>query len=68
MTDPYTRPVSDSAALVLIDIQRDFYADAVPGSAGSQIASELLPNPVELDHELSLNELQRVGPREHVMC
>jgi nicotinamidase-related amidase len=41
---------------------------AVPGSAGSQIAPELLPNPVELDHELLLSgELQQVGPREHVM-
>jgi nicotinamidase-related amidase len=126
MTDPYTQPLPDSAALVLIDVQRDFYADdaplpiegtaaaipamarlasefrdrelpivhvvrlyrrdgsnadmvrklaieqgarmAVPGSAGSQIATELLPNPVELDHELLLSgELQHVGPREHVM-
>jgi nicotinamidase-related amidase len=126
MTDPYTRPLPDSAALVLIDVQRDFYADdaplpiegtkaaipamaslvaefrgrampivhvvrlyrpdgsnadivrkraiergarfAVPGSAGSQIAPELLPNPVELEHELLLSgELQEIGPREHVM-
>jgi nicotinamidase-related amidase len=126
MTDPYTQPLPGSAALVLIDVQRDFYADdaplliegtaaaipamarlasefrdralpivhvvrlyrrdgsnadmvrklaieqgarmAVPGSAGSQIATELLPNPVELDHELLLSgELQHVGPREHVM-
>lgn len=126
MTDPYTRPLRDSAALVLIDVQRDFYADdaslptegtkaaipamaslvaefrdrampivhvvriyrpdgsnadmvrkraieqgaryAIPGSAGSQIAPELLPNPVELDHELLLSgELQQIGPREHVM-
>jgi nicotinamidase-related amidase len=126
MTDLYTRPRPDSAALVLIDVQRDFYtheaplriegtaaaipamaklanafrhralpivhvvrlyrsdgsnADlvrkhaieqgariAVPGSPGSQIASELLPDPVELDHELLLSgELQQVGPREHVM-
>jgi len=126
MTDPYTRPLPDSAALVLIDVQRDFYADdaplpvegtataipamarlatefrdralpivhvvrlyrpdgsnadivrklaieqgariAVPGSTGSQIASELLPNPVELDHELLLSrELQQVGRREHAM-
>ena len=126
MTDPYTRPLRDSAALVLIDVQRDFYADdaplpiegtkaaipamaslvtefrdrampivhvvrlyrpdgsnadvvrkqaiergvrfSVPGSAGSQIAPELLPNPVELDHELLLSgELQQIGPREHVM-
>jgi nicotinamidase-related amidase len=126
MTDLYTRPRRDSAALVLIDVQRDFYADAaplriegtgaaipamaqlanefrnqalpivhvvrfyrsdgsnadpvrkhaieqgariaVPGSAGSQIAPELLPDPVELDHELLLSgELQQVGPREHVM-
>jgi len=126
MTDPYTRPLPRSAALLLIDVQRDFYADdapmpiegtaaaipamarlatefrdralpivhivrfyrtdgsnadmvrklaiergarmAVPGSAGSQIASELLPNPVELDHDLLLNDgLQRLGPREHVI-
>jgi nicotinamidase-related amidase len=126
MTDPYTRPLADSAALVLIDVQRDFYADdaplpiegtkaaipvmaslvtefrsrampivhvvrlyrpdgsnadlvrrqaiergarvAVPGSAGSQIAPELLPNPVELDYEWLLSgELQQIGPREHVM-
>jgi nicotinamidase-related amidase len=126
MTDPYTRPLPGSAALVLIDVQRDFYADdgplpidgtaaaipamarlasefrhralpivhvvrlyrpdgsnadmvrklaiergarfAVPGSAGSQIATELLPNPVELEHELLLSgELQQVGRREHVM-
>jgi nicotinamidase-related amidase len=126
MTDPYTRPLPDSAALVLIDVQRDFYADdaplpiagtaaaipamarlatefrrrarpivhvvrlyrpdgsnadvvrkqaieqgarmAVPGSAGSQIAAELLPNAVDLEHELLLSgELQQVGPREHVM-
>jgi nicotinamidase-related amidase len=126
MSDPYTQPLPGSAALVLIDVQRDFYADdapltiegtraaipamsrlatgfrdralpivhvvrlyrpdgsnaemvrklaiergariAVPGSAGSQIASELLPNPVELDHELLLSgDLQQVGPREHVM-
>ena len=126
MTDPYTRPLPGSAALVLIDVQRDFYADdapfpiegtaeaipamarlaaefrdralpivhvvrlyrpdgsnadrvrrhaieqgarmAVPGSTGSQIAPELLPNVVELDHELLLSgEVQHVGPREHVM-
>jgi nicotinamidase-related amidase len=126
MTDPYTRPLAGSAALVLIDVQRDFYADdaplpvegtatairamarlatefrdralpivhvvrlyrpdgsnadivrklaieqgariAVPGSTGSQIAPELLPNPVELDHELLLSgELQQVGRHEHVM-
>jgi nicotinamidase-related amidase len=126
MTDPYTRPLPDSAVLVLIDVQRDFYADdaplpiegtkaaipamaslvtefrdrampivhvvrlyrpdgsnadmvrkqaieqgaryAIPGSTGSQIAPELLPNPVELDHELLLSgELQQIGPREHVM-
>jgi nicotinamidase-related amidase len=126
VTDPYTRPLPGSAALVLIDVQRDFYADdaplpiagtaaaipamarlatefrrrarpivhvvrlyrpdgsnadvvrkqaieqgarmAVPGSAGSQIAAELLPNAVDLEHELLLSgELQQVGPREHVI-
>jgi len=126
MTDPYTRPLSGSAALVVIDVQRDFYSDeaplpvegtsaaipamarlatefrdralpivhvvrlyrpdgsnadlvrkqaiqqgariAVPGSAGSQIAPELLPDLVELDHELLLSgELQQIGSREHVV-
>ncbi|WP_375482047.1 cysteine hydrolase family protein [uncultured Mycobacterium sp.] len=126
MSDPYTRPVPGSAALVLIDVQRDFYDEdaslpvagtrdalpqmaklatafrqkdlpivhvvrlyrpdgsnadlvrrrsveqgaqiAAPGSPGSQIAPELLPNPVELDHELLLNGgFQPIGPAEHVM-
>jgi nicotinamidase-related amidase len=126
MSDPYTRPVPDSAALIIVDVQRDFYEDdaplpvagtreaipqmaklatafrhkglpivhvvrlyrpdgsnadlvrrhsveqgtriATPGSAGSQIAPELLPNPVELDHELLLNGgFQQIGPTEHVM-
>jgi nicotinamidase-related amidase len=41
---------------------------AVPGSAGSQIAAELLPNVVELGHELLLaGGFQRVGTAEHVM-
>src|ERR1700756_3371798 len=125
----YTRPLARSAALLLIDVQRDFLDTpgddaampvdgtraaipamaklatafrerglpivhvirlyqpdgsnvdlvrrqsieqgariAVPGSAGSQIAAELLPNVVELDHELLLaGGLQRVGTAEHVM-
>ncbi len=126
MTDPYTQPLPGSAALVVIDVQRDFYGDeaplriegtsaaipamarlatefrdralpivhvvrlyrpdgsnaelvrkqaiqqgaliAVPGSAGSQIAPELLPNHVELDHELLLSgQLQQISPREHVV-
>jgi nicotinamidase-related amidase len=127
--DPYTRPAAGSAALVLIDMQRDFVdtpggdaampvagtyvaipamarlvtafrqrglpivhairlyrADgsnvdlvrrraveqgariALPGSAGSQIAAELLPRAVELDHELLLaGGFQQIGPAEHVM-
>jgi len=127
--DRYTRPLASSAALVLIDVQRDFLdlpddgaampvagtcaaipamaklatafrerrlpivhvirlyqpggsnvdlvrrqsieqgaRIAVPGSAGSQIAAELLPNVVELDHELLLaGGFQRVGAAEHVM-
>ena len=127
--DRYTRPSASSAALVLIDVQRDFLdlpggdapmpvagtraaipamaklatafrergrpivhvirlyrpdgsnADlvrrqsieegariAVPGSSGSQIAAELLPNVVEVDHELLLaGGFQRVGAGEHVM-
>ena len=125
----YTRPLAKSAALVLIDVQRDFLdipgddapmpvegthaaisamaklatafrerglpivhvvrlyqpdgsnvdlvrrqsieqgaRIAAPGSAGSQIAPELLPNVVELDHELLLaGDLQEVGTAEHVM-
>jgi nicotinamidase-related amidase len=127
--DFYTSPLARSAALVLIDVQRDFldipgedapmsvdgtraaipamaklatrfrerglpivhvvrlYRQdgsnvdlvrrlsveqgariAVPGSAGSQIAAELLTNVVELDHELLLaGGFQRVGTAEHVM-
>ncbi len=131
--DPYTRPLAGSAALVLVDVQRDFLdipgditgeeapmpvegtraaisamaklakvfrerglpivhvvrlyqpdgsnADlvrrrliehgariAAPGSTGSQIAVELLPNVVELEHELLLSGgLQQVGTAEHVM-
>jgi nicotinamidase-related amidase len=127
--DRYTRPLASSAALVLIDVQRDFLdlpddgaampvagtcaaipamaklatafrerrlpivhvirlyqpggsnvelvrrqsieqgaRIAVPGSAGSQIAAELLPNVVELDHELLLaGGFQRVGAAEHVV-
>ena len=125
---PYTRPSAVSAALVLIDVQRDFVdthgghapmpiagtgaaimamaklvkafrehglpivhvirlyqpdgsnADlvrrrlieqgariAAPGSAGSQIASELRPDVVDLDHELLLSGgVQRIGAAEHV--
>ena len=41
---------------------------AEPGSAGSQIAMELLPNVVDLDHELLLaGGFQQVGTAEHVM-
>ncbi|OBG99691.1 cysteine hydrolase [Mycobacterium sp. E2699] len=41
---------------------------AAPGSAGSQIAAELLPKSVDLEHELLLaGGFQRVGPAEHVM-
>lgn len=131
--DPYTRPLTGSAALVLIDVQRDFLdipdditgeeapmpvegtrvaitamarlarafrqrrlpivhvvrlyqpdgsnvdlvrrrlieqgaQIATPGSAGSQIAAELLPNVVELDHELLLSGgLQQLGTAEHVI-
>jgi nicotinamidase-related amidase len=127
--DRYTRPVARSAALVLIDVQRDFLdvpgddaampvdgtgaaipamaklatafrerglpivhvvrlyrpdgsnvdlvrrqpieqgaRIATPGSTGSQIAVELLPNVVELDHELLLaGGFQQIGTTEHVM-
>jgi nicotinamidase-related amidase len=127
--DPYTRPLAQSAALLLIDMQRDFIdapgADAampvagtyavlpaiaklasafrmrrlpivhvirlyrpdgsnvdlvrrhsiergarvaVPGSPGSQIAAELLPGDVELDHELLLaGGFQQIGDTEHVL-
>jgi nicotinamidase-related amidase len=41
---------------------------AVPGTVGSQIAPDLLPSPVELDHESLLRgELQPLGQAEHVM-
>jgi nicotinamidase-related amidase len=131
--DPYTRPSARSAALVLIDVQRDFVdvSDdmggeeasmpvagtaaaiaamsklakafrerglpivhivrlyqpdgsnvdlvrlrlieqgariAAPGSAGSQIAADLLPDVVELEHELLLSGgLQQIGTAEHVI-
>ncbi|MGA8251388.1 MAG: isochorismatase family cysteine hydrolase [Mycobacterium sp.] len=131
--DPYTRPSAGSAALVLIDVQRDFVDTsddmgdeeasmpvagtaaaiaamsklakafrerglpivhivrlyqpdgsnvdlvrlrlieqgariAAPGSAGSQIAAELLPDVVELEHELLLSGgLQQIGTAEHVI-
>ena len=127
--DHYTRPQAGSAALVLIDMQRDFIDRpggdapmpvsgtgavipaiaklarafrqhalpivhavrlyrpdgsnvdlvrrrsveqgsriALPGSPGSQIAAELLPKAVELDHELLLSGgLQQVGAAEQVM-
>ncbi|MFE3001860.1 cysteine hydrolase family protein [Nocardia sp. NPDC059246] len=125
-TDPYLTPRASSSALVLIDVQRDFYEDdaparidgtaavipamaqlvhlfrrqgrpivhvvrlyrrdgsnvdlvrrhavesgaqiAVPGSEGSQIAPELLPGAVELEHErLLAGQSQQVGPAEYVM-
>jgi nicotinamidase-related amidase len=127
--DRYTRPLARSAALVLVDVQRDFLdipgedapmpvdgtraaipamaklatafrergrpivhvvrlyrpdgsnvdlvrrqsiergaRIAAPGSIGSQIAAEVLPNVVELDHELLLaGGFQQVGTAEHVM-
>ena len=124
--DVYTAPRAGSAALVLIDVQRDFYEDdaplpvagtkqalgpmarlaaafraaglpivhvirlyradgsnvdlvrraeieggaqiVAPGSAGSQIAPELLPEPTVLDHDALLRgDLQRLGEREHVL-
>jgi nicotinamidase-related amidase len=127
--DPYTHPLAESAALLLIDMQRDFLDApgseapmpivgtnavipamaklasafrrrglpivhvvrlyrpdgsnvdavrrhsiergarvAVPGSPGSQIAAELLPEDLELDHELLLaGGLQRIGMGEHVL-
>ena len=126
LDDRYTRPIAGSAALVLIDVQQDFYAEdsptriagtlaaipamaklarafrefrlpivhvvrlyrpdgsnvdlvrrrsveqgariAAPGSAGSQIAADLLPNAVELEHKLLLDGgLQQVGAAEHVI-
>ncbi|MGX1806149.1 cysteine hydrolase family protein [Nocardia sp. NPDC055321] len=126
VVDPYLTPRAGSSALVLIDVQRDFYEDdapariegtaaalpamaelaavfrrlgrpivhvvrlyrrdgsnvdmvrrfavesgaeiASPGSRGSQIAPELLPGAVELDHEgLLAGRFQEVGPAEHVM-
>jgi nicotinamidase-related amidase len=41
---------------------------AAPGSAGSQIAADLLLDVVELDHELLLSGgLQQIGTAEHVI-
>jgi nicotinamidase-related amidase len=41
---------------------------AAPGSAGSQIAADLLPDVVELEHELLLSGgLQQIGTAEHVI-
>lgn len=41
---------------------------ALPGSAGSQIAAEVLPRADELDYELLLaGGCQQIGPAEHVM-
>jgi nicotinamidase-related amidase len=124
--DAYTAPRAGSAALVFIDMQRDFYEDdaplpvpgtkqalgsmsrlaaafraarlpifhvirlyrpdgsnvdvarraqieggariVAPGSAGSQIAPQLLPGPTTLDHEALLRgEPQQLGEREHVL-
>ncbi len=130
--DRYTRPTAGTAALLLIDVQRDFIDHpgapgddapmpvagtraaipamaqlaaafrqrglpivhvirlylpdgsnvdlvrrqsieggariAVPGSAGSQIVTELLPKSVALDHELLLaGGFQQLGAAEHVM-
>jgi nicotinamidase-related amidase len=131
--DPYTSPSAGSAALVLIDVQRDFLdvpgnspdhqapmpvegtraaisamsklakafrerglpivhvvrlyqpdgsnvdlvrrrlieqgaQIAAPSSTGSQLVAELLPNVVELDHELLLSGgMQQIGTAEHVM-
>jgi nicotinamidase-related amidase len=126
MSDRYTSPRPRSAALLLIDVQRDTYAEGAPvliegtseaipamaklatafrqrglpivhvvrlyrpdgsnadlvrrqaieqgarilapGSTGSQIAPELLPEAIELDHELLLaGGFQQIGPCEHVM-
>jgi nicotinamidase-related amidase len=126
MADPYTAPRAASSALLLIDVQRDFYeagapariagteellgamaevaaafraagrpvlhvirlyrpdgsnVDVVrrgvveggasivaPGTAGSQIAPELLPAPAEVDHELLLGGgFQQLGPGEYAV-
>jgi nicotinamidase-related amidase len=126
MSDRYTRPLAASAALVLIDVQRDTYTEnaplpvegtrqaipamarlaaafrrrgrpivhvvrlyrpdganvdlvrrqaveqgarlLTPGSIGSQIARELLPEAAALDHVLLLDGgLQQIGAREHIM-
>lgn len=126
MISSYLTPHASSSALVLVDVQRDFYADdgpvridgtaaaipamarladlfrrhrrpivhvvrlylpdgtnvdpvrryavesgigiLVPGSEGARIAPELLPGPVELDHDrLLAGQLQEIGPAEHVM-
>ena len=50
LEDRYTRPLAGSAALVLIDVQRDFYADDAPmrlrvrgGDPGNGQVGESLP-------------------------
>lgn len=62
------RPDGSNADLVRRHSVEQGARIASPGSIGSQIAPELLPYPVELDHELLLaGGFQEVGPGEHVM-
>ena len=46
MSDPYTSPRSGSAALILIDVQKDFYEDAAPARVEGTL--EAVPAMVEL--------------------
>jgi nicotinamidase-related amidase len=62
------RPDGSNADLVRRHSVEQGARIATPGSAGSQIAPELLPNAIELDHELLLEGgFQQIGPAEHVM-
>src|SRR5712671_2016050 len=63
MTDPYTQPLPGSAALVLIDVQRDFYADDAPlpieGTAAAipamaRLASEFRDRALPIVHVVRL--------------
>src|SRR5437868_632527 len=46
VSDPYTSPRSGSAALILIDVQKDFYEDAAPARVEGTL--EAVPAMVEL--------------------
>ncbi len=62
------RPDGSNVDLVRRQLIEQGARIAAPGSSGSQIVAELLPNVVELDHELLLSGgLQKIGKAEHVI-